>query len=83
MSQYIQPGWFTFEGASAYCGLSVSTIQMIVSRNLVISSNVRMPGNTRGRRLIKRESLDAFIEQGIGQVTELRMNHGFRKRRRA
>lgn len=72
----ITPEWMTLEQSSQYCGLSTRTLETLVKDLQVISSNVRMPGKTRGRRLINRASLDAHIEAGIGGPTELPMNRG-------
>ena len=66
--------WFTLQNASAYCGLSPRTLQEHIRHGRIVSSNVIAPGSSRGRRLICRESLDAFIEEGIGKVSELKMN---------
>ena len=70
----IQARWLTLQDASTYCGLSVRLLQDHIRNGLVVASNVIAPGATRGRRLICRESLDAFIEEGIGKVSELKMN---------
>ena len=70
----IVPRWLTLKGAAIYTGLSERTNQNYIKANLVISSNVVMPGASRGRRLVDRISLDAFIEQGIGGKSEIAMN---------
>ena len=71
----ITPRWLTLEGAAIYSGLSQRTIETYIKENLVVSANVIMPGRSRGRRLVERESLDAFIEQFIGgEGTSLAMN---------
>jgi Helix-turn-helix domain len=63
------------EGAVHYCGLCEGTLYKLVKDKLITSSNVILPGNSRGRRLIKRSSLDEFIEAGIGAApSELKMN---------
>jgi len=72
----IRPEWLTLEGASRYCGLSTRTLESLVKGLHVVSSNVRMPGNSRGRRLLKRASLDAFIEAGVGGPEEIPLNRG-------
>ncbi len=46
--------WATLKDAATYCGLSI------------VSTLVKRPNATRGRRLIDLRSLDAWIEQGIG-----------------
>jgi len=70
----IVPRWLTLKGAAIYSGLSERTIENYIKADLVVSSNVVMPGNSRGRRLIERASLDAFIERGIGGKSEIAMN---------
>jgi hypothetical protein len=77
----ITPRWLTLEGAVKYTGLSKRTIENYINDGLVISSNVIRPGATRGRRLVDRPSLDAFIEQFIGMKCEIAMNR-LKKRRR-
>ena len=49
-------------------------LQNHIKAGFIRSSNCVAPGSTRGRRLIDRESLDAFIEAGVGKVSELAMN---------
>lgn len=70
----IIPRWLTLEGAAKYTGLSQRTIENYIKDGLVISANVVRPGSTRGRRLVERPSLDAFIEQYIGRKCEIAMN---------
>lgn len=72
----ITPEWLTLEGASRYCGLSTRTLESLIKDLHVVSSNVRMPGNSRGRRLLKRASLDAFIEAGVSPPAEIPLNKG-------
>jgi len=79
---HIVPRWLTLKGAAIHTGLSERTIENHVRANLVISSNVVMPGATRGRRLVERESLDAFIEQWISGNTDLAINRRRRARKR-
>lgn len=61
----ILPKWFGIKDAAHYSGLSKSLIELLVRDGHVTSSNVVRPGTSRGRRLILRESLDAWIEAGI------------------
>jgi hypothetical protein len=53
------------EGACRYSGLSDSTIWTYIRERHIVSANVVLPGNRRGRRLVNRQSFDAFIEQYI------------------
>lgn len=46
---------------------------------LIRSSVVRKPGSRRGVRLLDLQSLDEFIERGVGGKNELKMNHKGRK----
>ena len=73
-SEYIFPRWLTIKGAAIYSGLSERTIQNYIKADVIISSNVVLPGASRGRRLIERISLDAFIEKGIGGKSLIAMN---------
>lgn len=69
--QYISPQWLTIEGACRYSGLSDGTIRNYISEGHIVSANVVLPGNSRGRRLINRPSLDAFIERYVvGTIRE-------------
>ena len=63
--QHITPQWLTIEGARRYSGLSDGTIYAYIRAGYVVSAMVTLPGNRRGRRLINRASLDAFIESYV------------------
>lgn len=64
-TQNINPRWLGFDQAALYSGLGVRVLQNHVKAGFIRSSNCRAPGASRGRRLIDRESLDAFIEAGV------------------
>ena len=74
MTQSVTPKWLTLTQAAIYSGLGLRVLQNHAKAGFIRSSNVVSPGSTRGRRLIDRESLDAFIEAGVGKVSELVMN---------
>lgn len=75
MSDKITPRWFTYSQATAYSGIGERTLQNHIRAGHIRSSNCCAPGSTRGRRLIDRKSLDAFIEAGVGAPpTRLAMN---------
>jgi hypothetical protein len=63
--EYITPQWLTIEGVRQYSGLSSNTIYKYVHSGHIVNALVKLPGNTRGRRLINRASLDAFIERYV------------------
>lgn len=69
-----EPGWMSVEDAASWSGLSITLIRELIADDLIVSSNVVKPGKTRGRRLVNRESLNAYIETGIGSKSELAMN---------
>lgn len=69
--QTLAPRWLTLEGAAKYTGLSQRTIENYIKYGLIISANVMRPGASRGRRLVERPSLDAFIEQFIGMSSSI------------
>jgi len=78
----ILPRWLTLEGASTYSGLTIRTLQNYIAAGHVRSSNVVAPGNTRGRRLLDRASLDAFIEEGLTRPpSDIPMNRGRKTKR--
>jgi DNA polymerase III epsilon subunit-like protein len=62
---YITPQWLTIEGVRRYSGLSSNTIYNYINTGHIVSAMVKLPGNHRGRRLINRASLDAFIERYV------------------
>jgi hypothetical protein len=64
-----KPRWITFQTASRYCGLCARTLQNYEKAEMIRVANVIIPGLTRGRKLIDRESLDALIEASIGKKT--------------
>ncbi len=61
------PAWFTVADAAKYSGLSGALLYELINEECIVSSTVLRPGRRRGRRLIQRTSLDAFIEKGIGK----------------
>ena len=60
------PAWLTVAEAARYSGLSQALLYELIKEHCIISSTVLRPGRRRGRRLIQRASIDAFIEKGIG-----------------
>lgn len=71
----VSPGWLTINGAAKYSGLSEGHLKVLIKGGHVVSSNCKIPGNSKGRRLIKRASLDEFIESGIGvPASDIAMN---------
>jgi hypothetical protein len=80
----ISPRWFTLEGASTYSGLTIRTLQNYIAAGHVRSATVVAAGKSRGRRLVDRASLDAFIEQGLTRPpSEIVMNRGRKTKRSA
>ena len=63
----ILPAWLTTPQSISYSGLGRSLIYKLADQTLIISAVVRSAGSTRGRRLFNRESIDRFIEAGIGE----------------
>lgn len=63
----IKPAWLTYPGAENYTGLSVRTIERRVADGTLVATYVKPKGAKRGRRLICRESIDKWLEDGIGQ----------------
>lgn len=61
---HITPAWLTIPGAVRYSGIGRASIEAFVKKKLVDSRKVVQPGNKSGRRLIRRSSLDQFIENG-------------------
>jgi len=65
MKNTIEPVWMTIKDASAWSGLSVSIIGNLWRGGHIKSSNPKMPGKSRGRRLINVQSLGDFIEAWV------------------
>lgn len=63
------PAWLPVSGAARYSGLSRALIYEHIHDGSLVSSTVKRPGRSRGRRLVQRESLDRLIEAGIGKVS--------------
>lgn len=61
------PAWFSVPAASHYSGLSRALLYEHIADDALVSSTVKRPGRSRGRRLVLRSSLDRLIEAGIGQ----------------
>ena len=72
--QYVRPKWGTYKVATRYSGISTRLLQVHVAEGNIRSALVKKPGSERGVRLIDLDSLDAFIEQGIGAKVDLEMN---------
>jgi hypothetical protein len=68
------PRWLTLELSSKYLSFGRSHLEVLIKEKLIISKNVRLPGASRGRRLIDRLSLDAFIEGSGDEPAALGMN---------
>jgi hypothetical protein len=64
--------WASLETSSKYSGLGVRVLENAVRSGIVRSSLVKsFVGAKRGRRLIDLRSLDAWIESGVGDKSEL------------
>ena len=57
-----EPRWFTFQSAAKYVGVSKRTLENWEKAGCFRVSRVIVPGKSKGRALIDRESLDRFIE---------------------
>lgn len=62
-----QPAWFTIAAAARYSGLSRALIYVHIHDGSLVSSTVKRHGCNRGRRLVRRSSLDQLLEDGIGR----------------
>ena len=71
----IAPAWLTYSAAERYSSIGARTLQERVREGVIRSSNVCAPGASRGKRLLCRASLDAFILAGVdAPPTALAMN---------
>jgi len=78
--QKTQPAWFTIPEASRYSGLSTALLYELIREECLVSSTVLRPGRRRGRRLVQRESIDAFIEAGVGKSSADNLRGGANKK---
>lgn len=74
-----QPAWFTIPEASRYSGLSAALLYELIKEDCLVSSTVLRPGRRRGRRLVQRASIDAFIEAGVGRSSADNLRGGATK----
>jgi hypothetical protein len=58
--------WFSLQDSAHYAGVSKRLIEIWEKAGHIRVSRVITPGNTKGRVLVDKESLDAFIESYIG-----------------
>ena len=63
------PKSLTFQAASSYTGLSTGTLRNYEKAGLITIYNVMIPGASRGRKLIDRQSLDQLLEGSVGNIT--------------
>ena len=68
-SSGIPPKALTFQSAALYSGLSGGTLRNYEKAGLITVYNVIIPGQTRGRKLIDRQSLDDLLEGNAGTIT--------------
>jgi len=61
----IEPQWLSVKGAVIYSGIGKSRLYAAMAQGLIVSSCLKEDGQTRGTRLIKKSSLDEFIESRI------------------
>lgn len=67
----VEQRWASVKEAAIYSGLSERQIEILAASGEVISACPKRRGAKRGRRLIDLRSLDRWIENGIGQKSEL------------
>lgn len=60
------PRWLSLADAGVYAGVSKRLIEVWEKAGHIRVSRVITPGHIKGRVLVCRESLDAFIESYVG-----------------
>jgi hypothetical protein len=65
--QAIKPAWLTYPSAETYTGLSGRTIERRVADGTLVTTFIKPKGAKRGRRLISRQSIDDWMESGMGE----------------
>ena len=58
--------WMTFQSAAKYLGVHIRTVENWEKLGCFKVARVIAPGKVKGRVLIDRHSLDAYIEQFVG-----------------
>jgi hypothetical protein len=79
MTPNLKPAWFTVADAAKYSGLSAALLYELIKEDCIVSSTVLRPGRRRGRRLVQRASIDAFIEAGVGRSSADNLRGGASK----
>ena len=65
ISASVTPRWLTFQQAAKYTGVCQRTLENWEKAKCFKVSRPKMPGKSKGRTLVDRLSLDAFIESFI------------------
>ena len=60
------PRWLSLASAAVYAGVSKRLVEIWERDGHIRAARLITPGNMRGRTLVDRESLDAFIESYVG-----------------
>lgn len=77
----LQPRWLSYESAAAYSSFCSGHLERLAKAGLIKSHNVRMPGASRGRRVIDRHSLDSYIESSGDDPSPIVMNRKCSKKK--
>lgn len=67
-TEQIESRWLSVKGAVAYSGIGKSRLYAAISQGLIVTSCLKEDGQARGTRLIKKSSLDEFIESRIDTI---------------
>ena len=71
----IERRWLSLQDSAHYAGTSKRLIELWEKAGHIKVSRVITPGHSKGRVLVDRESLDAFIESYVGTPpAEIAMN---------
>jgi len=62
----VERRWLSLQDSAHYAGVSKRLVELWEKAGHIKVSRVITPGNVKGRVLVDRESLDAFIEGYIG-----------------
>jgi hypothetical protein len=63
--------WMTFQSAAKYLGVHIRTVENWEKLKCFKVARVIAPGKVKGRVLIDRISLDAYIEQFVGAAPQV------------
>jgi hypothetical protein len=72
--------WEKLRDANGRTGLSISELYRLCVTEEIVSVNILKPGKKKGMRLIKRESLDAYITSFLPGGSRFQKSHSSKEK---